>query len=137
MYLDKQLIMSDAQAITEAAVSTNVLEIGTDNAYENAWVVVRVQTAFDTGAVTLTVNLETDDVEAFTGTGSTKRTLISTGAIAAAKLTAGKVLIKERLPIDRDKYLRVSYTPLDASGDADTFGAGAVDAFITLDTEIE
>ena len=143
MYVDTQIELSDAQAVTTTAISSNVydlfsmttggasapitpnarLDIGTDDLF----LVVNTQTtATDSGSdATLTVTLESADNAAL----STNPIVhFSTGAIAFASFaTAGTNLVKVRIPRGQyRRYLGVRYTV--ASG---PLTAGAFDAFLT------
>lgn len=139
--LDTQTELSDAQAVTSTAISTNVydlfsvaagagtattntrLDIGTDDLF----LVVQTQTACtDSGSdATLTVTLESADDA---GLSTNAQVHFSTGALAfAAFKDAGTRLVAIRIPrASYRRYLGVRYTV--ASG---PLTAGAFDAFLT------
>lgn len=142
MYIDIHNELSDAQAVTATAISSNVIDLFAvttgaqasgfspntriDVGDESYLVVQTVTTATDTGSdATLTVTLESaDDV------GLTTNNIVhsSTGALAFATFSpAGTNLVRIRLPkaLYR-RYLGVRYTV--ASG---PLTAGTFDAFIT------
>lgn len=126
MIHDAQNLFSDAQAITAAAASTNIIDLASARNIgvgENLYVVVTVDTTFaDTGSnSTLTVALEGDSSTSFTPDGS--QTLFTIPALAAA----GNKYIARINPdfASNYRYIRVYYTP--NNGD---LSAGAVTAFI-------
>ena len=145
-YIDSQLELSDAQAITTTAISTNVIDLATlrkggsaaagdisanvqqdwGNGLHDNWAVVRVNTAL-TGGTSLAVTLETADNAAL----SVGQTVLATsGTVVAASLTKGTSLILIRLPSALYKrYLGFRYTVVG------TFGAGSVDAYIASDPQ--
>lgn len=145
MILDSQFELSDAQAVTATAISTNVVDLFSVRAGDAAaadispnaridvgdaddlYLVVATQTAAtDTGSdATLTVTLESADNAAL----STNPVVhFSTGALAFATFSPqGTQLVKMRLPKGLyRRYLGVRYTV--ASG---PLTAGAFDAFVT------
>lgn len=130
MLVDKKLTFSDAQAITAAAASTDVLDFSEARDLgvgEPLYIVVLVDTAFtDSGSnSTLSVALETDSSESFTPDAT--RTLFTFPALSAA----GTVKISRIGPDDiNQRYCRLYYTP--NNGDLTT---GAVTAFITHDIQ--
>lgn len=115
MILDKQNLFSEDQAITVTAVSTNVIDLGADNARNqldnekgDVEVFVQVTTAFS-GGTSLKVTLQADDDEAF---GSAV-TILDSAAIVTASLVAGYQFKLGKLPRlgSADKrYLRLNYT---------------------------
>ena len=109
MILDKQLIMSEAQAITSTAVSTNVIDlaIANVNTGEPVEILLQVNEAFTAaGAGTLTITIETDDNESF----SSATVLLSTGAIPKATLALGYQAAIAFLPPNIERYVRLNYT---------------------------
>lgn len=106
MILDKALQLSDNQAVTASAASTNVIDqlVGGD-AYEPVFVVASVSEDF-AGLTSLTIDIQTADDEEFT----TPVTLLSSGAIPAADLKAGSEPFKARLPFGTFRYVRAYYT---------------------------
>ena len=127
MYIDKQLLMSDAQAVTSSAASTNVIDLGAHlgmdpGVTEDLWLQVRVDTtATASGSATVTFTVETDDDEAF----GSATTVYSSAAIGKATLVAGYYPVRIRLPLGMERYVRVYYTV--ATG---PLTAGKFDAFI-------
>lgn len=139
MIIDAFNELSDAQAVTSTALSTNCIDLGpvTDNVLRdigtgtNLYAFIRTNTAAtDSGSdATLTVTIESDsDVNLSTST----TVHVSTGALAFATFSpAGTVLFAGPLPAGSyERYLAVRYTV--ASG---PLTAGNFDAFITHDID--
>lgn len=130
MILDSKLVFSRQQALTTAGAvaSTNTVDLyKTGEAYGNElYLVVQVHTTFTSdGAATLALTLQTSaDNSSFT-------TVHSVAAIGKANLTAGKELVKMRLPMGLSRYNKITYTV----GVAD-MTAGKVNAFLTKDVSV-
>jgi hypothetical protein len=126
MYVDSQLLFSDAQAVTAAAGSTNTIDFGAVRDIgvgEPLYVVVSCDVAMtDSGSdSTLAVALETDSTTTITPDAT--RTLFTFSAASAA----GTVKIARLGPDDINlQYARLYYTP--ANGNLTT---GSFTAFIT------
>lgn len=136
MILDKQLMFSDAQAVTAAAASTNVVDIGSakDIGVGDAlFLVVLCTVAMTDGSSdsTLAVTLRTDD--ALSGTALESATTLATIGTFAAVAAAGTRLIY-RLPpgLAYQRYLDVYYTP--ANGNLTT---GTFSAFLVSDVQLD
>ena len=133
MIFDAQNLFSDAQAITAAAASTNIIDLGSARNIgvgENLFVVVTIDTTFaDTGSnSTLTVALEGDSSDSFTPDGIQQLFIIPALAVAGSKYVA-------RISPDfasNYRYIRLYYTP--NNGD---LSAGAVTAFICHDADLQ
>ena len=129
MYVDNEEVLSDEQAVTATAVSTNYRDQGAagDKAInprpELVFLVTEAFTA--AGAATLTISLQTDDNSSFSS--ATEVTL--TSAIPKATLVAG-YRFKVRLPLDLEQYYRLNYTV--ATG---PFTAGKISAIPVFDFE--
>lgn len=127
MLLDNTLIFSEEQAITSTAVSTNVLDQGAKgDAYQALWLVVNVKEDF-AGLTDLTVQIETDSDEAF----GTAKIVGQSAPIELADLKAGETVVKMRMPVGLDRYIRLNY---EVTGSA---SAGKVNAFLTAMPPIE
>lgn len=138
MLLDKQLELSDSQAVTATAVSTNIIDRG--GASFNTlvdlgpgagplWLVCQVDTLFTAaGAATLQVTIESDS----TANLATSPTVHYTSPIyAVATLTAGRQLFAIPLPAgDWEQYIGGRYTV--ATG---PMTAGAISLFATRDLQ--
>lgn len=122
MIFDAQNLFSDAQAITASTVSTNVIDFGQPGKPVGAAAAIRkdlgrgkkvdlrvqmVEAALAAGAATLTVELQTDDNEAFTS----PKTVFTSGAIPKATLIAGYVFPLDFFPRGTDeRFARLNYT---------------------------
>ena len=130
MILDNTLVLSDAQAVTATAGSTNVIDLGASGtAYGHAsalafdigkgadvMVTTHVTEAFN-NLTSLTISIEVDDNAAF----SSPVTVAQGPAIALASLTLGaRPAFPARLPEGtNERYLRLKYT---VAGAAPTTG---------------
>lgn len=117
MYLDKQTLLSDAQAITGDAASTNTIDFTSNRDMgKGNPVKLLVQVAEDFNNLTsLNVKLESDDNSSF----SSATVLAETGEIALSALKTGYVAALHVLPRGNERYLRLSY---DVTGTAPTTG---------------
>jgi len=137
MYVDKNTELSDSQAVTSTAISTNVIDLTQgytgltlidEGTGEPAYLVIQVDTAATaSGAATVTFSLESDST-ADLATSATVHWVSS--AIGKATLVAGYQVAKIPLPLGQtyERYLGVRYTV--ATG---PLTAGAFSAFITKD----
>ena len=116
MILDNQTLLSNQQAITATAASTNVIDLGPIGygivrdigKGKPIPILVQVTEAFTAaGAATLTVALQTDDNAGF---GSPK-TAYTTAAIALADLKAGNQITLDYIPRGtNERFMRLYYT---------------------------
>ena len=116
MLFDKTTLLSDQQAITATAASTNVIDLGATPSSiardigkgKPIPLLIQVTEQFTAaGAGTLTVALQVDSDEAF---GSAK-TVWTSPAIAKATLAPGYVIVPEYIPRGTDeRYMRLNYT---------------------------
>jgi hypothetical protein len=130
MQRDKELIMSDAQAVTVTAASTDVIDRGAKGDLdEDLWLVLRSGTAFTAdGAGTMQCDLEVADNEAF---NSNKQVLFSTGVLGKAAYALNTEVARVRLPVGKRRFMRMNYTV--ATG---PMTAGTIDAFLVADVRI-
>lgn len=132
MYLDKQQMFSEEQAVTVTAASTNVIDLGPDGLDVNLGgsvmeVLVQVREAFvAAGAATLVIALETDTTAAF----PSAVVLAQTAAIPKASLTLDTEHFKIRVPHDCERFLRLNFTV--ATG---PMTAGKIEAGLILDRQ--
>lgn len=140
MIFDAQNLFSDAQAITASTVSTNVIDFGASGKPVGAAAAIRkdigrgkkvnvrvqmVEAALAAGAATLTVDLQTDDNEAF----SSPRVAWTSGAIPKASLIAGYVFSLESFPRGTDeRFARLNFTVANGPLTAGKITAGVVAA---------
>jgi len=127
MQFDNDALLSDDQAITATAASTNVFTVhpsGGDHGkcVPGAKLAIRVTETFAT-LTSLTIALETDDNSGF----SSAKTLHSTGAItlAGGGLAAGSVY-DVTIPVGCEEYLRLNYTVGGSNATAGKITAGLV-----------
>lgn len=119
MMLDAANIYSNAQALTATAASTDVIDHRAtgDLGRTSLRLRVTVQTAFS-GGTSVDAQFQTSATENF----ASPVTLISSGAIAVANLTAGRVILDVPVPSSTLRYTRMNYAVVG------TPTAGAVDA---------
>ena len=129
MYVDAQLRFSNAQAVTAAAISDNIVDLGAVRDVgvgEDLYVVVTVGVAFTDGSSdsTLTVDLYGDSTSTITPDAQQRLFIIP--ALAAI----GDTFIAPIAPgyAGNQRYLALYYTP--NNGNLTT---GTVTAFITKD----
>lgn len=136
MIFDKQSLLSDAQAVTATAASTNCIDLGaTGTVYGAASALTRdigkgckvplliqVTETFAT-LTSLTVSVEVDDNSSF----SSATTIATTPAILAASLTAGTQFVIDAFPKGtNERYVRLKYTVAGSNATAGKITAGAV-----------
>lgn len=119
--LDNSLFLSDAQAVTASAPSTNVLDLGGGDLHNPLYFVAKVDVDFAT-LTSLTVALQTADTSDF----ASAETLATLPACAVADLKAGKILCAVALPLGLKKFIRANYTVAGSNATA-----GKVSAFLT------
>lgn len=133
MIFDYQNLLSNDQAITASAASTNAIDLGAEgadtptpnmNAGFAGHIMAIVTKAF-TNLTSLTVALQCDSDEEF---GSA--TTLDSVTVALADLVAGKTL-KFRIDEGCERYVRLYYTVTGSAPDAGTILAG-----FTLDDQV-
>lgn len=129
-YVDQNLVMSDAQAVTATAVSTKSIDtatalrdIGSGEPVELI-VVITTTVAASGGASTTTFTLQ-DSAD-----NSTFADVVSSAAIAKASLVAGYEALRIRLPFGLRRYIAMNYTVA-----TNNWTAGAVTAYLTTDRQ--
>lgn len=131
MIFDRQTLLSDAQAITADAASTNVIDLGPIKSGmvrdigkgKPIPLLIQVVETFN-NLTSMTFALQTDDNEAF----SSAKTVWVSGSIALADLVAGKQIIPEYIPRGtNERYMRLYY---DITGTAP--GTGKVTAGVVM-----
>lgn len=108
MYIDAQNLYSDAQALTVDAASTNIIDHGSQRNIGNGEpMAVNVTVDVDAaGGGTLAFIVQTDSDVAF----GSPTTVATSGAVAAAALTAGSSLVVPIPPnVAVERYTRISY----------------------------
>jgi len=139
MIFDKKLQLSNAQAITASAASTNVIDFGDNGRVYGASadinmdqgkgtpvpLLIQVVETFDTAAEdgTLTIAIQLDSTDTFTPDKS-----ISLGTYTEAELVAGFQIPFDYIPKGVNyQYMRLYYTV----GGAGNFTAGKITAGVT------
>lgn len=131
MHIDRELVQSDAQALTVTANSTDVLDLSSAADIGRSSVPLRARCQVDTtftsgGATTLQAQLVCSAASDL----STPTVLFDTGAIAKAALVAGFIIADVVIPRTSKQYLGWIYTV--ATG---PFTAGNVSSFLVDSTE--
>ncbi|MGE4416815.1 MAG: Bbp16 family capsid cement protein [Marinobacterium sp.] len=126
MYMDKQQMFSEDQAVTASAASTNVIDLGSADAGRSSMeVFARVSEAFN-NLTSLGVKLQTATDAAFT----TPVDLPAQETDLLAALTLNKEIFKAKLPQGCLRYVRLYFT---VTGTAPT--TGKITAGIILDRQ--
>jgi len=130
MILDNSLVMSDAQAVTAAARSTNVIDTaksvptaGVGAGYPIK-VLFKIDEAFATAA-TVRIQLQTDGDVAF----GSAATLYDSGTVSVAALPLNKTIEVVLPSTGVERYLSAYYTPNTEAS------AGKISAFALLTTD--
>ncbi|NUO70118.1 Bbp16 family capsid cement protein [Escherichia coli] len=132
MITDKLLMFSEAQAVTNTAASTDVIDLGPIDGNRRDigvgyplefWVLVN-EAATATGEATVNIQLQTSE------NNSSWTTIYDSGALAKATLTAGKRVVSAKVPAGVQRYLRVNYSVATSQLTAGKFTAG-----ISLDVD--
>jgi len=126
-FIDKQAILSEDQAVTASAASTNVIDLGAVDskimANPDYNIKIVVQVTVDFAALTsLAIALQCDTTAAF---GSA--TSLESQSVVLANLTAGKQYTFH-VPRNTERFLRMYYT---VTGDDAT--AGKLHAAVVID----
>ncbi|MFN4018045.1 MAG: Bbp16 family capsid cement protein [Reyranella sp.] len=123
MMYDKLNTFGTDQAVTTTAASTDIVDLGAARDIGNGepleLVILVTQSVTAAGAATVTFALETDDNAAF----SSPVVLANSGAIGKAALTAGTEVLRVKVPLDAERYLRTNYTVATGPLTAGTFTA--------------
>lgn len=139
MISDAELQFSSAQAITADAISENVIDLGPLTGGEGTnlirdigagqpvGILFQVETALTDadGTPTLTITLESDDVEALNTAPTVHQTIGS--AITEAAMVAGYTIYAPLAPGAFQRYLGLRYTTNGAD-----FDGGTVNAWIVV-----
>jgi len=126
MYMDKQQMFSEDQAVTASAASTNVIDLGSADAGRSSLeVFARVSEAFN-NLTSLGVKLQTATDATFT----TPVDLPAQETDLLAALTLNKEILKAKMPQGCLRYVRLYFT---VTGTAPT--TGKITAGIILDRQ--
>ena len=131
MHLDNELKFSAAQAITDDAYSSNVIDRGVAGALgDDLYLVCRVHTAFvSAGGATLQIKVRTDG-DLSGGNLASGNDLLMSKVLAVADLAANTEVFKVKLPAGLERYIQVYYEV-----GTSTFSAGKMDAFLVPGVE--
>lgn len=132
MYVDSQLLFSDAQAITAAAGSTNTIDLSAVRdigSGRQLFLVITVDVAMTDGSSdsTLTVAIEGDSTTTFTPDGTAN--VLTIPALSAAG-TIFIVALSPTLAPLLFQYIRLLYTPNNGN-----LSTGSFTAFLALDVQ--
>jgi hypothetical protein len=128
MKVDAHNLFSDAQAVTAAAASTNLIDLGVSlrnmGVGTPIYIVSQVDVAFtDSGSdSTLAVTLEQDTAAAFSSTTSIQ----TVGTFAALAAIGARLVAAISIDVITEQFVRLYYTP--ANGNLST---GSVTSFLT------
>ncbi|HCP0430181.1 TPA: hypothetical protein OUT51_002550 [Escherichia coli] len=132
MITDKLLMFSEAQAVTNTAASTDVIDLGPIDGKRRDigvgyplefWALVN-EAATASGDATVNIQLQTSE------NNSSWTTIYDSGALAKTALTAGKRVVYAKVPAGVQRYLRVNYSVATGPLTAGEFTAG-----ISLDVD--
>lgn len=125
MYIDKENMFSNAQAVTVTAAS-DVIDLGSPDAgmADDLWLTIRVDTQpTASGAATVAFKLQSDSAEAFNVAVVDH---VTVAALGKAALVDNYTVIRTKLPVGIKRYARIYYTV--ATG---PLTGGKFDAFLT------
>ncbi|MBX9946071.1 MAG: hypothetical protein K2Y40_18495 [Reyranella sp.] len=126
MYIDRQNLFGQDQAVTTSAATTDYIDLGQARDIGNGTpleILVRcTQAVTAAGAATVTVALQSDDNASF----SSPANLVLSDAIPKASLTAGAEVLRVTVPHGTERYLRLFYTVGTGPLTAGKFTAGLV-----------
>ena len=110
MYIDRQNLFGQNQAVTVTAPSTDHIDLGSARDIGNGTpleiLVLCTETVTAAGAATLQVALQTDDNPSF----SSPANLVLSDAIPKASLVAGTEILRVPVPYGCERYLRLNFT---------------------------
>jgi len=126
MIMDKQLVMSEDQAVTATAVSTNVLDLGAGGVAEGHPIRINCQVteAFD-NCTSLDVKVQTDDNASFSSATELQSVLVP-----LASLAIGYQVPLGTLNGPVEQYLRMNYV---VAGSAPS--VGTITSALVLDKQ--
>lgn len=120
MILDDHLVLSDSQAVTASAASTNVIDLGGAGGLGNSHpmeILVQTTEAFN-NLTSLGIKLQTCAAEGF-GSGVVDLPVQETVTLASGNLAANKEVLRAKVPHGCLQYVRLYYT---VTGTAPTTG---------------
>ncbi len=110
MYIDRQNLFGQDQAVTTSAASTDYIDLGSardiGNGERPEILVLCTQDVTAAGAATVMVALQSDDNSSFPSPAN----LVLSDAIPKASLVAGTQILRVAVPYGTERYLRLFYT---------------------------
>ncbi len=110
MYIDRQNLFGQDQAVTTSAASTDHIDLGAARDIGNGQpleiLVLCTEAVTASGAATVTVALQSDDNSSF----SSPANLVLSDAIPKASLVAGTQVLRVAVPYGTERYLRLFFT---------------------------
>lgn len=137
MILDSLAVFADAQTGTTSAASTDIIDQGAAaDAYIGAILNIRIDTSYGVigGAPTNQFELQTAGTTDFLAPDAV--TVAASAAFTYDQLVGGTTVWKTRLPFGLKRYIRVYKKATTAVGGNAFFNAGAYDAFLTKDSDV-
>jgi hypothetical protein len=126
MYIDRQNLFGQDQAVTGNAATTDYIDLGAardiGNGERPEILVLCTEAATAVGAATVTVALQSDDNSSV----SSPANLVLSDAIPKASLTAGAQVLRVAVPYGTERYLRLFYTVNSGPLTAGKFTSGLV-----------
>jgi len=126
MYIDRQNLFGQDQAVTASAATTDYIDLGAardiGNGERPEILVLCTQDVTAVGAATVTVALQSDDNSSF----SSPANLVLSDAIPKASLVAGTQVLRVAVPYGTERYLRLFYTVNSGPLTAGKFTSGLV-----------
>ena len=126
MYIDRQNLFGQDQAVTASAASTDYIDLGVlrdiGNGERPEILVLCTQDVTAAGAATVTVALQTDDNSSF----ASPVNLVLSDAIPKASLVAGTQVLRVAVPYGTERYLRLFFTVATGPLTAGKFTSGLV-----------
>ncbi len=110
MYIDRQNLFGQDQAVTVSAATTDPIDLGAARDIGNGerleLLVLCTQDVAAAGAATVTVALQSDDNPSF----SSPANLVLSDAVPKASLVAGTQILRVAVPYGTERYVRLFYT---------------------------
>lgn len=108
MYIDAQLLLSDAQALTATGASTNIIDLGADRNVgigEPLAVVITCDAALAGTSPTFQATIQADDNSGFASPGS-----VASGLTYSALAAGEKVVLPIPPDASSERFIRLNYT---------------------------
>jgi len=110
MYIDRQNLFGQNQAVTTSAASTDYIDLGAARDVGNGTpleiLVLCTESVTAAGAATVAVALQSDDNASF----SSPANLVLSDAVPKASLVAGTEMLRVPVPYGAERYLRLYFT---------------------------